>query len=182
MKTVVAIMLFSSFLCNAQKPNLIKNGGFEAGLENWTGDAAVISSYDFKQGKNAMMINQFVGKDWKAIDQMITLPKNTHAIQFSGWIKTTDVEGGKDIWNKALIALEFRAGNKPVSNANVIEQAGTTVWKEFKNALLVPPGVNQVRVMLALAQTSGTLLCDDLKAITLSEEEYLKITSTVAKN
>lgn len=182
MKTTITIMFFASFFCNAQSSGLIKNGSFEAGLENWTGDAAVITSYDFKQGKKAMMINQFVGKEWKAIDQIITIPKNAHAIQFSGWIKTTSVEGGKELWNKALVALEFRTGNKGVSNANVIEVGGTTEWKEFKKAVLVPPGVNEVRLMLALAQTSGTLLCDGLKAVALSEEEYLKLVTPLAKH
>ncbi len=76
-------LLFVASISNAQT-NLVKNGGFETELTHWRGDVATLSPFDKKSGKNSCAINQFVGAEWKGIDQIMALPKNTAALEISG--------------------------------------------------------------------------------------------------
>lgn len=172
--TVLFFLLFTYSICNAQI-NLVKNGDFEKELENWRGDATV-SPYDKHTGKNSCTINQFVGQEWKGIDQLITIPKNTYAIEFSVWIKTDQVEGGKEAYNAGIMTVEFaNATGKSISYENIAQVKGTTQWTLYKKTLMIPEGSKTVRIMLALAQTNGGIFYDEVKAVTLSEDDYLKV-------
>lgn len=181
-RTVILLMA-AAFTSGAIAQNsLVKNGSFENELINWNGDVANITSFDYKAGKKAMMINQFVGTDWKGMDQIVTIPKGTYAIQFSVWVKTEAIEGGKNPWNKGIMSLEFMSGSKGVGNENVAEVGGSTPWTIYKKTILVPEKAKQFRLMLALAQTMGTIIFDDIKAVPLSEESYLKLIQDGSKS
>lgn len=176
---VILLLLLSSSIINAQL-NLLKNGDFEKELENWRGDAT-ISAFDKHSGKNSCVINQFVGLDWKAIDQTIEIPRNTYAIEISAWIKTDGVEGGKESYNAGILTVEFaKSGNKSISYENIAQTKGSTLWTLYKKVLLIPEEAKTIRLMLALAQTNGTIFFDDVKAVAVNEEDYLKIMQTEA--
>ncbi|QOG04170.1 carbohydrate binding domain-containing protein [Flavobacterium sp. MDT1-60] len=177
-------LLFLSTMTNAQT-NLVKNGGFERDIVNWQGDVATISPYDKKSGKNGALINQFVGTEWKGIDQIILIPRNTYAVEFSIWIKTESIEGGKEAYNAGVMIAEFtNNAEKQINSETVAQIRGTTDWTIYKKAVKIPADAQKIRIMLALAQTSGSIYFDDVKAIPLSEEEYLKLNtvSTTSQN
>lgn len=168
-------LLFFSAIGNAQT-NLVKNGGFESETLNWNGDAATISPYDKKTGKNSAVINQFTGAEWKAIDQVINIPKNTYAVEFSVWVKADQIEGGKETYNAGLMIAEFtNSGGKKIISENIAQVKGSVAWTNYKKTVLVPEKAQKIRIMLALAQTNGSLFFDDVKATALSEEEYFKL-------
>lgn len=167
-----SVLLFS--IMGKAQTNLIKNGGFEKEMENWRGDIGKISPYDKKIGKNSFIINQFVGKEWKGVDQIASIPKNAYAITFSTWIKTDAIEGGKEAYNAGVMTVEFtNSGDKNISYENIAQIKGTTPWTLYTKTVIIPENAKKIRVMLALAQTSGTILYDDVKAIIKSEEDYL---------
>lgn len=168
--------LFLITITNAQT-NLVKNGGFETDLLNWRGEEnAALSPLEKKSGKNSAAINQFVGAEWKALDQIITLPKNSYALEVSSWIKSDAIETQKEDYKCGAIIVEFtNSGDKQISTERIGQAVGSTNWTHFKKTVKVPAEARKIRIMLALAQTNGTVFFDDVKAIALSEEEYLKL-------
>jgi hypothetical protein len=168
-------LLFFSAISNAQT-NLVKNGGFESETLNWNGDAATISPYDKKTGKNSAVINQFTGAEWKAIDQIVNIPKNTYAVEFSVWVKADQIEGGKEAYNAGLVIAEFtNTGGKKIISENIAQVKGSLAWTNYKKTILVPEKAQKIRIMLALAQINGSLFFDDVNATAISEEEYFKL-------
>lgn len=156
-------LLFLITITNAQT-NLVKNGGFESDLTNWQGDAATISPYDIKSGKKSAVINQFVGEEWKGIDQLINIPKNTYAVECSIWIKSESIEEKKESYKSGLMIAEFTDNaEKKISSENITEVKGTTAWTLYKKTVTVPENAMKIRIMIALAQTSGSLYFDDVK-------------------
>lgn len=156
--------------------NLVQNGGFENELEFWRGDAAKTSPFDRNSGKYSCIITQFVGAEWKAADQIITIPKNTAAIEFSAWIKSDAIEQGQNPWNTGKFDVEFlTAGEKNISNESIASVVATTPWTLYKKVIPVVSGASKFRIMLALGETNGTILFDDVKAIAITQEQRNKI-------
>jgi len=177
MKALLVLGLFLIAVTNNAQTNLIKNPGFENELLNWRGEEnATISPYDKKSGKNSCTINQYVGAEWKAVDQIVSIPKNTVAIELSGWVKTAGIEKGKNVWNTGKFDIAFlNSGEKEIKNESIASVLGTTPWTFYKKTISVPAGASKIKVMLALGQTNGTIFFDDLKAIPFTQEQIDKI-------
>lgn len=177
MKNILLLLIWPLCQISFSQTNLIKNGGFETELENWRGEGvATISPFDKKTGKNSCVINQFVGAEWKGLDQIVSIPKKTAAIELSGWVKADGIEKGENSWNTGKFDIEFlNAGEKGIKNESIASVLGTTVWTFYKKTIPVPAGASKLRIMLALGQTNGTILFDDLKAIAISQEQMDKI-------
>ncbi|MFB9076868.1 carbohydrate binding domain-containing protein [Flavobacterium procerum] len=161
---------------NAQT-NLIKNGGFENEFIDWRGEeSAMISPYEKKSGKNGANITQFVDAEWKALDQIISIPKNTFAVECSVWMKTDEVKTQKEAYKAGVVILEFTdASEKQISTENVGQATSSTDWTHYKKIIKIPADAKKIRIMLALAQTSGTVFFDDVKLVALTEQEYSKL-------
>lgn len=176
MKIFLAILLAMLAMPSFAQKNLIQNGGFESELAYWRGDVAKTSPFDKKTGKNSCIITQYVGADWKAVDQIIPIPKNTVAIEFSAWIKSDAIEQGTNSWNTGKFDVEFlNAAEKNISNESVASIVGTTTWTFYRKVINVASSASKFRVMLALGQTNGTILFDDVKAVALTQEQLNKI-------
>lgn len=174
-KNILPIVLMACTVAWSQK-NLVKNGGFEAGsTQDWRGEVAVVNNFDKKAGKSSGMINQFTGQQWKGIDQIVSIPKDTYALEFSVWIKADNIEGGKDTWNAGVMAVELLTGGEAnISNENIAQVTGSTGWKEYKKTVIVPNGAKKFRIMLALAQTNGSVLFDEVTAVPYSTADFEK--------
>lgn len=156
--------------------NLITNGGFEMEFSNWQGDVAELSTFDKKIGNTSAIITQYTGAQWKAIDQTVNLPKNTAAVLCSGWVKAEAIERGEKEWNTGKYDIEFISANgKNIKNENIAAVIGTTNWTYYKKLINVPTAATKLRVMLALGETNGTILFDDIKVFPLSVEDCTKI-------
>lgn len=170
---LIAVFLLPYFLI-AQK-NLVSNGGFEFELNDWRGDAST-SLYDKKFGNASCIINQYIGAEWKGIDQTINIPKNTVALEFSAWIKSDAIEKGKNPWNTGKFDIEFlTSSSQNISNESIAAILGTTPWKKYSKIVQVPSGSSKFRIMLALGQTNGTIFFDDVKVTALKKEDYEKV-------
>lgn len=170
--TLFPILFLFCLFSHAQK-NIVKNGGFESDLQYWNGSSATISPYDKKAGKNSCLINQFTGSEWKGIDQTVNIPKETFALECSIWIKTDAISGGKEPYNAGVMTVEFlTSSGKNISYENIAQIKGSTTWTEYTKTVLVPSDAKKIRIMLALAQTDGTILFDEVQVNKISEEEY----------
>ncbi|WP_445455156.1 carbohydrate binding domain-containing protein [Flavobacterium sp. HNIBRBA15423] len=172
-KLTIWFVLILCLNVTAQK-NLVLNGGFESDLNYWNGsEIAKISIYEKKSGKASCIISQFVGAQWKSINQVISIPKKTVAIEFSGWIKTDAIEKGKNDWNTGKFDIEFlKYESKSIKNETIASFLGSSNWTFYKKIIQVPESATKFKIMLALGETNGTLLFDDLKAVALTKEEF----------
>lgn len=176
MKKIISLLVTILSINSFAQKNLVLNGGFEMELNNWRGDVAKLSTFDKKSGKNSAIITQYVGAEWQAIDQVFNIPKNTAAIELSGWIKSDAIEKGQNDWNTGKFDIEFlNAGGKGFQNENIAAVLGTTSWTFYQKTIKVPASASKLRIMLALGQTNGTILFDEIKAIAISQEELNKI-------
>lgn len=175
MKKITFLLLMFPFFCISQK-NLVQNGGFETDFNFWRGDIAKTNPYDKKTGNSSAIITQYTGAEWKAIDQIIKIPKNTAAIELSGWIKSDAIEKGENAWNTGKFDIEFlNAAEKGVQNENIAAVLGTTSWTFYKKTVKVPSSATKLRIMLGLGQANGTILFDEIKAVAITQEELNKI-------
>ncbi|MCR4032287.1 MULTISPECIES: carbohydrate binding domain-containing protein [Flavobacterium] len=179
MKLFILFSLFLTSIITDAQTNLIKNGGFEYDLTNWNGqENGALSPYDKKSGKNSALINQYTGAEWRAFDQTVSLAKNTYAVECSAWMKAEGIENQKEEYKAAAVIIEFtNSADKQVGTETIARAKGTTDWVNYKKAVKVPDDAKKIRVMLALAQTNGTVFFDDIKMTTLSEEEFSKLNS-----
>lgn len=172
--TSIGLLLFG--FCAHSQTNLIKNSGFENELSNWRGDVAVINPYDKKAGNNSCLINQFVGKEWKGIDQIVNVPKETYAIEFSVWIKADNIEELADKFSSGLMNIELMTSSeKNISYESIASVVGSSPWKQYKKTVKLTEETKKFRVMLALAKASGSVYFDDVKAIAISQESFNKL-------
>jgi hypothetical protein len=165
-------VVLASFNVRAQK-NLLYNGGFENELEGWNAGNAKVTPWMSKSGKAGLAIINFNKDKWEEIDQAVNLPKNTQAIKVSGWVKTDQVEQGKEPWNAALIIVEFTNGTKKIGEGlNVLQQSGSKDWTKVSKVFKVPADAKGVRIMVALGNASGTFFADELMINTLTLEDF----------
>lgn len=158
----------------ATSQNLIKNGSFDVNTDYWRG-SVTLSPYDKKAGNASGFIEQFVGQQWKGIDQVGRVPENVGAIEFSAWLRSDGIRIGKEDYNAGVFIVDFlTVSDKKISTQNIATVSGNKRWEFYKKTCVLPPDTAKIRVMLALAQTTGVFFFDEIKAMPVSKEAYDK--------
>lgn len=159
----------------AQK-NLVINSGFEDEFYGWDNNGAKLTPWDFKNGKNSCAIITNTITNWVGIDQTISIPKKTQALQFSAWLKTMNVVKGSNDWDGAIFTIEFlnKQDKKIGEGLNIARLTGDQVWTLVKKSVKIPVEATSFKVLLALGNASGTMLVDDVFAKAISVEEVEK--------
>lgn len=172
---LLATLLIIVTEANAQK-NLVVNGGFEDGLNNWASGNAKVSTFIRNSGENSLALVSFVKGKWEGIDQRVKLPKSTKAIVLAGFSKADGVEAGDNNWNTAVVLVEFTNGDQKIGEGTVlVQKTGSENWSPFKKALKVPEHATGFRLIVALSEASGTFFVDDLSAKAIPIEEMEKV-------
>jgi len=152
----------------AQK-NLVLNGGFEDEFFGWNnGGGARQTPWDFKSGKNSCAIVTANTDNWVGIDQTVRIPKKVQDIEFSAWIKTTNVVKGKNDWDGAIFTIVFLdVADKDMSgqDVNIARLTGGNDWTFYKKTIKMPDKAYSFKILLAMGNASGTLLVDDVAAV-----------------
>jgi hypothetical protein len=170
---LLSLILISSVMFSQK--NLVINGGFDQNTDNWWADNLNQNAVIKKVGTGSCMIVQYVGKEWKGGDQKINIPKGTYAIAFSAYVKGDAIQGGES-YGAGIVNAEFLNGaDKQIVSENIAQVKGTVDWKFYSKMVLVPEGAKRVKLLIALQSTPGTVFFDDIKAVTVTEEEYNKI-------
>ena len=177
MKKIFLLLLFfiTSVQIIAQK-NLISNGDFESELNSWKGNAAIITPWVVKNGKNSCSITAFNKTDWAGIDQTFYFSKKAIYLNINTWVKTDQIEQGKETWNTGLIIIEFIGnGNKKIGEGiNICSLTGSQEWTNISKKIVIPDGAKSCRVMIALSYASGSLFVDDISATEQNTVEETK--------
>jgi hypothetical protein len=163
-----AIVLFCSNSLFAQK-NLVLNGGFEDDFFGWNnGGVAQQTPWNFKSGKNSCAIVTNNADNWIGIDQTVRIPKKAQDLEFSAWLKTTNVVKGKDDWDGAIFTVVFvdvSDKEMPNQSINIARLTGSNDWAIYKKTLKIPDKAYSFKILLAMGNASGTLLVDDVAAV-----------------
>jgi hypothetical protein len=163
-----ALALFSSNSLFGQK-NLVLNGGFEDDFFGWNNNGGARQTpWNFKSGKNSCAIVTPNADNWVGIDQTIRIPKKVQDIEFSAWIKTTNVIKGKNDWDGAIFTIVFLDGDdKEITNqgVNIAKLTGNNDWTLYKKTIKMPDKAYSFKILLAMGNASGTLLVDDVAAV-----------------
>jgi len=152
----------------AQK-NLVLNGGFENEFFGWNNNgSAQQTPWDFKSGKNSCAIVTANTDNWVGIDQIVRIPKKVQDIEFSAWIKTTNVVKGKNDWDGAIFTIVFLDGDDKEMTSqgvNIVRLTGGNDWALYKKTIKMPDKAYSFKILLAMGNASGTLLVDDVSAV-----------------
>jgi hypothetical protein len=162
---------FVSMLCmvnvaTAQK-NLVTNGGFEDDdLYGWNNNGAMQTPYNFKSGKSSCAIVTTNTENWVGIDQTIQIPKKVQNVEFSAWIRTTNVIKGKNDWDGAVFTVVFLDGNDKEIGAgvNIARITGSTDWTFYDKVIKMQEKAYSFKILAAMGNASGTMLIDDVSA------------------
>jgi hypothetical protein len=165
---IFALMLCSANSLFAQK-NLVLNGGFEDEFFGWNNNGgAQQTPWNFKSGKNSCAIVTANTDNWVGIDQTVRIPKKVQDIEFSSWIKTSNVVKGKNDWDGAIFTIVFLDGDdKEITNqsVNIAKLTGNNDWALYKKTIKMPDKAYSFKILLAMGNASGTLLVDDVAAV-----------------
>jgi hypothetical protein len=175
MKSALLLSIFLISTLMFSQKNLVLNGGFDQNTDNWWADNLTQNAVVKQVGTGSCMIVQYVGKEWKGGDQKINIPKGTYAITFSAYVKADAIQGGES-YGAGIVNAEFLNGaDKQIVSENIAQVKGTVDWKLYSKMVLVPEGAKRVKILIALQSTPGTVFFDDIKAVTVTKEEYLAI-------
>jgi len=150
-------------LTHPKLPNLIANGGFEAGsLNGWqtSGDQIDVVGADGRRGKYAARTR---GPGVDVISQKVSVsPGQRYRLTAWGRYLTKPPD-----WAVPLEAvMEFYGGTKRVwcepTRCTVRTTSPTDGWAALRSTLTVPPGANSVVIKLKKTFNSGTTLWDDV--------------------
>jgi hypothetical protein len=159
------LQLLNATIAVAQK-NIVTNGGFEDELYGWNNNGAQLTPYDFKSGKNSCAIITNNTDSWVGIDQTMRIPKKTHDIEFSAWLKTMNVVKGKNDWDGAVFTVVFldAADKETGESVNIARLTGDQEWTAFKKKASIPDRAVSFKILAAMGNASGTMLIDEVEA------------------
>jgi len=159
----------------------LQNGGFEEGLTGWkeynregkinrTADKTVK-----KNGQASLKMEALKGTVYGGVRQYVEVQPGRYL--FSVWCKMQGIKGERNSTDSitALVATNKRN----FISMGVVK--GDRDWKQFKQTIEVPAGVNQVRIELWFFHASGTVWFDDVSFISLDNpvtEPKKKVTKT----
>mgnify|MGYP001016250088 CR=1 FL=1 len=157
------VLLVAVLAVWTQAANSLVNGGFENGMEGWKNNGGEVSPESY-QGELACTIRQTTPR-WSNVSQSVLVPEGAKSVNASGWLRSDSVRGGKENWERGRISLEFHdaegdtVGGYPPAVGQV---RGRQAWTRVSRSYPIPVGAKSVALECALANSTGTLYCDDL--------------------
>lgn len=159
---LVQFCLLFVLTIKAQSLNLLTNPGFEA-EETWNLNLAVRQKEVVHSGEFAMKLHSD-NFDWSVFySDDIYIPKATHTIKFTGWVKNENLIGmeGEEIQSilgfKCFDEFDHHIGrNQMTSDFSV-----NSDWTKHTIEYLAPLGATRLTVLAGVWQTKGTVYFDD---------------------
>lgn len=143
--------------------NLIDHGSFDQGTAGWAmSSRGRPDSIAFpSDGTNTWALLRGPSA---SIAQRILLHPNWLSLRVSARMRATDVAVGKESWQDARLAMDFKdAAGKHLSPwPNVFHATGSTEWVSHRRVYKVPPGAATLDINPAIFGPSGTVEFDDI--------------------
>lgn len=141
----------------------ISNGNFEDGTFGWNSWGGTASDI-YHNGKGGVSVSN-ISPQWSGLHQEVHLPPEAKYATVGGWIKTKDVVGGKENWERARISIEFLdAKEKMIGGyqSALGDLQGTLDWTNDIKQYDIPQGAKKIKVVCALGNATGTAYFDDI--------------------
>jgi len=151
--------------------DFLMNGSFEFGSTlplYWGGWISGDSSFDYPgyESPTCFKITN-TSPGYSMITQKVAVSPKMSSIEISGYVKTSGVAQGTNVWEKARISVEFRdasgalvGGWPPVVGEAAYDIADWTQW--VKN-YTIPAGTTTMIVGAGLLNCTGTMWFDSIK-------------------
>ncbi len=156
--TVVAVFVCTAFGVMAQEEgrteNLVKNGSFKQGKQNWNEKAAPgwIQILDEDGMKNAHLTGGM-------LEQKIELKPEWKSIKASAKMRCKDFEQGDAAWKVFRLALAFMDANgKVLQHPSMPQLKADSGWTKVAVDNTIPEGATALRLQIVNFGKSGT--CD----------------------
>ncbi len=172
MKCMVMLGLLAVALPLLAAPNMLLDGGFEAGGRGWSLSAeAQIVSDGAREGRNCLRISAQT-RGWTTSAQDCVLPRGARRVRLSGWMRTQDVKAGDNPWEKARLQVIFYSPDGELVGGYPpgIDVDGTTGWTFHARDYEVPAGAARVSFIAGLHNATGSVWFDDLRLEALDME------------
>jgi len=166
LKSIVVLVMFSFSVLSAEAQNLITNGGFEDGINNWNtaisgGSIATIQPIqtDVYEGSNALEID-VSSSGLNPGD--ISIVKTGFAVQkdivyiLTFWAKADSTDRKADV----LFSSTLTTSNKPYDSSKVYF---STDWKKYEVVFPSPvTTTSDIQFSFRFGTTKGTILLDEV--------------------
>ncbi len=151
--------------------DFLMNGSFEYGSTlplYWGGWVSGESSFDYPgyQSPSCFKISN-TSPGYSMITQKIAVTPKMSSIEISGYVKTSGVAQGANVWEKARISVEFRdaAGELKGGWPPVVGEAAYDLpdWTQWLKRYPIPDGTSTIIVGAGLLNCTGTMWFDGIK-------------------
>jgi beta-galactosidase len=140
--------------------DLIRNGDFERGAEGW-GDVLRMKgvSVPKAEGNSWLALESYCG-----LSQKIALDGDWLTLIVSMRMRVTGVVLGKEGWQDARLAMEFRDANDRHVDPwpSVFHAEGSSDWVRYERKFPIPPGAATLTMGPAMFGSSGKAEFDDI--------------------
>jgi VanZ family protein len=154
---------------------LLRNGRFEHALEGWTvqGPADAVSVADGTVTLALDAPGLSVG-----MSQTLTPGTEQRALGLSVEVATEGVTAGPKPWQRARVSLLGRSvQGKPRWNGQIspVMVSGDHSWRRYSGTFVLPAGVGEVVVRMALANASGVMRVRDVSVFPVRRAPAFRI-------
>ena len=148
---------------------LLRNGRFDHGLEGWTvqGPADAISVAD---GTVTLALDD--SRRSARMSQVLTAGPEQRTLGLSVEVATEGVKAGPKAWQLARVYLVGRTseGNPHwKGHISPVRVSGDNPWHRYSGTLVLPEGVREAVVKLALARATGVMRIRDVSVFPVRE-------------
>lgn len=152
--------------------NALRNGDFEHGGENWiTWGGQISGELQYRGSYGAGVYSH--ESSWKGLHQKLPIPENARTFIVEGMMKTDEVAGGREFWERAVISVEFIDEVDSLVDGyppKVAMVEGTTDWKKYSRKYSINFLASYIKVTLALGNATGSVQFDDISLIFFDED------------
>lgn len=163
----------------AAGPALLRNGGFEDGLEEWTvrgakGAATAASGVAVLENDDP---SRSVG-----IRQMLPAAPGQKTLLLEAEVSTEEVRQGAKSWHAARVYLVGRTAEGKYlwsTSLTLTKLAGDNAWRRYSAAFPVAENVKEVVVGAQLARATGVMRLRDLRLVPVRESAAFRVAAYV---
>lgn len=145
-------------------PNLVRNSGFEQGVESWTTQRATVVSTQFYEGKNSLEYQNASPDAYRVQTQDISA-KPGQTIHFSAWIKGQDVIHRDRRYGASVFVQSYDKAGKYLGGSFPSGITGSFDWRQIKGLYIVPAEAEKIMIGVYLRRGAiGTAWFDSVSA------------------
>jgi len=156
--------------------DILDSSGFRQGLKNW--DKKYPGGGVTANDQGVLQMHSRDGQEIMYVRQYIKNIQGYRLLQFTGKMRTEEVEQGKKPWQVAhLLVIGIDAVGKKLWRAPYLlaKQHGTNDWKRYEQVFKLDEDVEEFLVSIQLPMVKGTVWAKELSLRPVSEKPAYKV-------